>query len=226
MVGSGLLYARDLIVSLDYGQFYLYPYLDPDADLEDDFPDMDEIVQLAIGAGGIAQNPEALVVLSPHQMNFKMPLRVEVWDGPPPGDPAEWPEAFEAHLDVGNRGLAYDSPVEHFAELGVPPGAYHALITGRGFVAHGSTGSMTPGDSWWIQLWPSAGPQGPGACAPGALRATDPKLARPRREDPAEAPAGCRNSPNYQLRARISRRCAWRACAASYLFRGRKLPRS
>jgi hypothetical protein len=149
-----LLYAQDLVVGLDYGQSYLYTYHEPDADFEDD-PAINVMVDRAIDAGGIAQARGVL----------------EAWDGPPPDDAAEWPEAFEAHLDVEDYGgLAYDSPAEHFAQLDVLPSAYHALITGRGFVAHGWPGSTTPGDSWRIRLWPSAGPQAPGACAPGTPR--------------------------------------------------------
>jgi hypothetical protein len=90
VAGSGLLYAEDLVVGLDYGQFYLLPYPD-DADLEDDLPGIDVMVGRAIDAGGIAQSPSTLVVLSPHQVNFAMPLRVEAWDGPPPDDTADWP---------------------------------------------------------------------------------------------------------------------------------------
>jgi hypothetical protein len=156
-----LISAQDLVVGLDYGQFYLYTYRDQDADPEDDLPEIDEVVDRAIDAGGIAQSPDFLVVLSPHQVSSEMPLRVEVWDAPPPDDSAEWPEAFEAHLEVGAGGLAYDSPTARFARLDVLPGAYHAHITGRGFVAHGWPGSTTPGDSWRIRLWPSAGPQAP-----------------------------------------------------------------
>jgi 8-oxo-dGTP pyrophosphatase MutT (NUDIX family) len=116
---------------------------------------------MAIDADGIAQVPGTLVVLSPHQNNFEMPLRVEVWDGPPPDDTAEWPEAFEAHLEIDPHGLSYNSPTMTTVSLGVPPGRYHTLITGRGFVAHGWPGSTTPGDSWRLRLWPSASPQPP-----------------------------------------------------------------
>jgi hypothetical protein len=131
----------------------------------DDEPiDYYEMVVRAIESDGIAQVPGLLLVLSPHQNNFEMSLRVEVWDGPPPDEAAGWPEAFEAHLDVDEGGLIYDSPPGgnvHQVALRVPAGGYHALITGRGFVAHGWPGSTTPGDSWRIRLWPSTGPQAP-----------------------------------------------------------------
>jgi hypothetical protein len=159
MAVSRLVSAEDHVVILDYGQFYLLSYVDPDTG--DELPEVSEVVDQAIASDGIAQIPGLLVVLSPHQANFKTPLRIEVWDGPPPGDAAEWPEAFEAHLDVAHDGLSYHSPAISAVRLGVRPGAYHALITGRGFVAHGWPGSTTPGDSWRIRLWPSPGPLAP-----------------------------------------------------------------
>jgi hypothetical protein len=122
-----------------------------------------ELVVQAIDSDGIAQVPGLLLVLCPRQYNFEMSLRVEVWDSPPADDAAEWPEAFEAHLDVTEDGLIYDSPPGGVNQvpLRVPPGGYHALITGRGFVTHSSPGSTTPGDSWRIRLWPSTGPRAP-----------------------------------------------------------------
>lgn len=161
MAGSLLLSAQNFVASLDYGQFYLNTYLDPEDDPDDEVPDIGELVDMAIDAGGIAQAPGTLVILSPHQANSEMPLRVEIWDAPPPDDAAEWPEAFEAHLDVDHHGLSYDSPTMGSFSLGVPPGAYHALIAGQGFIAHGWTGSATPGDRWRIRLWPSSGPEVP-----------------------------------------------------------------
>jgi hypothetical protein len=161
VAGSRLVGAQDFVVALDYGQFYLRTYSGPDADSDDEFPDISQLVGKAIEADGIAQAHGTLVVLSPHQNNFERPLRAEVWDRPPPDDAAGWPEALEAHLDITDRGLVYDSPTTRAVSLDVPSGAYCALITGRGFVAHGWPGPATPGDDWRIRLWPSAGPQSP-----------------------------------------------------------------
>src|SRR5579864_7912070 len=100
-----LISAEEFVARLDYGQFYLQTYFDPEDDPDDELPDISELVDMAIDAGGIAQAPGTLVVLSPHQANLEMPLRVEIWDAPPLDDAAEWPEAFEAHLDVDHHGL-------------------------------------------------------------------------------------------------------------------------
>jgi hypothetical protein len=44
-----------------------------------------------------------VVVISPHQNNFAMPLRVEVWPAEPPSDLDDWQEAFLTGLVVGPR---------------------------------------------------------------------------------------------------------------------------
>jgi hypothetical protein len=147
----------ELTVALDYGQFYLigrraqHP---SDADL------MLQLLDTAINGPGIASSDgnEVVVVLSPHQNNFAMPLRVELWATQPPDDLDAWQEAFLTGLAVGEEGLAYESPTMEGATIPVPPGRYAARITGRGFVNRGWPGSTTPGDSWRVQLWPASGP--------------------------------------------------------------------
>jgi hypothetical protein len=124
-----LVHRQELVVELDYGQFYLYP-----ADLEPQL--VQEALERVGGGGGIAQSEGVLVVQSPHQNNFSMPLAVEVWDTEPPDDLVDWQEAFEAHLDVGDAGLTYESPTVELTEIAGPPGSYHALITGRGLRCH------------------------------------------------------------------------------------------
>jgi hypothetical protein len=58
-------------------------------------------------------------------------------------------------------------------EIDVPPGLYHALITGRGFVSHGWPGSTEPGDEWRIRLWPSPTPPEPRRLCAFTETATD-----------------------------------------------------
>jgi hypothetical protein len=173
MADSRLLTAHDYVVPLDHGQFWLSSCLCPEEDYPlEDLPELawdelGDLLQQAQETDGIAQIPVefsfsgTVLVLSPHQNNFKMPLRAEVWDGPPPDDIADWPEAFEVHLDVDPHGVNFTSPAMSTVRLDIPAGGYHALITGRGFVAYGWPGSTTPGDSWRIRLWPSTGPQAP-----------------------------------------------------------------
>lgn len=140
------------MVALDYGQFSL----STDADL-----DTMDILNEAIEGRGIAQRRGTTVVLSRHQNNFAMPLRVEVWATPPMDDLDEWELACDVHIDVSEAGLTYASPTMNPAELPVPPGSYRVRVCARGFVAYGFTGSTTPPDVWRLQCWPDDGPDRP-----------------------------------------------------------------
>jgi hypothetical protein len=163
MTQHRLLWAQDHTVAMDYGHFYLEHRVGDDLDDEAyDDRDLSDLISRAHDADGIAWEAGTLAVLSPHQNNFEMPLRVELWDGEPPGDLNDWEEAFEAYLEWEHGGLTYSSPTMDSKDFPIPPGAYQVLITGRGFVAHGWPGSTTPGDRWRLQLWPG----GPAASVP------------------------------------------------------------
>jgi hypothetical protein len=160
MTLHGLLWAQDHTVAMDYGHFYLQHRVVGD-DLDDeayDDLDLSDLISRANDGDGIAWEAGTLAVLSPHQCNFEMPLRVELRDSKPAADLDDWEEAFEAYLKWENGGLTYSSPTVDSTDFPVPPGAYHVLITGRGFVAHGWPGNATPGDSWRLQLWPGNPP--------------------------------------------------------------------
>ncbi len=140
---------HDAIVALDYGQFSLCGR----PGWSDDYM---AYLEAALEGEGIAGDDYGVVVCSPHQNNFEMPFRVEVWDGPPPDDQGEWEEIFHCGLMVNDVGLLYSSPTLAPTVFDLPAGAYSVLICGRGFVNHGWPGSTTPGDVWRVQLWPSA----------------------------------------------------------------------
>ncbi|WP_394840711.1 hypothetical protein LZC95_27010 [Pendulispora brunnea] len=144
-----VVHVQEAVVALDYGQFYLKTgYTEGEDDLA--------VLDRAINGDGIAQGKNILIVLSPHQNNFKMPLRIERWSSEPPTDLEQWQEAFEASLKIDDFGLYYESPTLEGKVLETPPpGMYAVRIAGRGFVAHGWPGSTTPGDQWRIQLWPT-----------------------------------------------------------------------
>jgi hypothetical protein len=152
----GPVQVADLTVTLEYSQFYLVGDLPPDMAAEA----LDRVLDEAIAGQGIASTDgnEYVVVLSPHQVNGAMPLRVEVWPGEPPDDLDQWQEAFCTGLVVGADWLFFESPTAETHVVPVPPGRYAVRITGRGFVRRGWPGSATPGDNWRLQLWPASGP--------------------------------------------------------------------
>lgn len=139
---------QELIVELDYGQFYLCTETRW-------FDVVEQVVEKAITADGIAQERGLVVVLVPHQNNFEMPLRVERWTAEPSDDLDAWQEAFVASVQVGELGLWYDSATIGATSIEAPVGRYAVRISGRGFVNRGWPGSTRPGDVWRIQLWPS-----------------------------------------------------------------------
>ena len=142
------LVAHDSVVCMDYGQFILR------GGQEGQDTDLVRLLERALGAG-IAADRDVVLVLSPHQYNFAMPLRIEVLGEEPPDDLSTWQEVFEVALDVGEYGeLSFESPTVQAQSWEIPPGRYTARIAGRGFVNRGWPGSTEPGDSWRIQLWP------------------------------------------------------------------------
>jgi hypothetical protein len=154
MMDARLIFRQELVVELDYGQFYLHTAnVDPDQ--------VAEVVDQAMHGDGIAQSGGVLVVESPNQNNFEMPLTIEIWDAVPADDLTEWEEVFEAHLEVASAGIVYESPTMEPIQIDAPPGSYHAQITGRGFAGVGWPGSTEPKDEWRLRLWPSPGPDGP-----------------------------------------------------------------
>jgi hypothetical protein len=145
---ASLRLAHDAVVRLDYGQFSLCGSLGRSGGYMGHLED-------ALAGAGIAGDASAVVVCSPHQNNFEMSFRIEVWDREPPKDEADW-EIFLCGLVVDDGGLNYQSPTMNETVFDVPVGNYAVLICGRGFVNHGWPGSTRPGDVWRVQMWPSA----------------------------------------------------------------------
>ena len=152
----GIVVAHDLVVAMDYGQLLLR------GGAPDHYPDDTALLREAMDGDGVAADVTTVLVRSPHQNNFAMAVRVEVWDRAAADDVDDWDEAFEADLNVDANGtLRFESPTLPGTDCAVPPGHYRALITGRGIVTQGWPGSTTPGDSWRVRLWPTDVELGP-----------------------------------------------------------------
>ena len=180
--------AWDLQVFLEYGQFYLEParaeddpYWDPEASTEANLlPDMDagdsmddteDILLRALGwdgseyaapdvAPGIAQGRYTTIVVTPHRDNNDMDLRVELHDGPPPDDLADWQEVFEAAgVAAGPGGMWYHTPTMDSTPLPIPAGTYKIRISGRDFFRpewSEENDTLHYDDKYRFQLWPDA----------------------------------------------------------------------
>lgn len=219
-VTPGLVAAHDLVVAMDYGQFRLRGEL---ASFHSDRALLDEAQN---DGAGVAADGRTVLFLSPHQSNFDMVLRVEVWDRKPSDDLDDWQEVFATLMEVDADGrLWFESPTLTVVGCDVPPGRYRVLVAGRGFVARGRPGPTGPSDSWRVQLWPAEGDSP--SCR---LRSSDPSWAAP----PATASAGTvswTSSPEWKARLRDElfgqppgQTCCRRAEAAALLRMARGGP--
>lgn len=145
---SERLQVEELVVASDYGQFWIYG---TEEAIEKDIM---SLLGEALNGVGIATDDDLLVMLSPHQNNFELALRVEMWSGLPAPDLDDWEEVAEASLRTRTNEVQWSSPTLVSTRLQVPGGLYRLRISGRGFVARGWPGSTTPGDSWRLQFWP------------------------------------------------------------------------
>ncbi|WP_124393479.1 hypothetical protein [Rhodococcus wratislaviensis] len=154
MVASSpsLIASHRLSLVMDYGQFYLSGDSSPDSQ-----EDLEELVGEALSDGTIASSQTSAVVLSPHQNNFDMQMAIEVWDQKPPEDRGDWDQVVDLVVEIDQDGtLLLDSPPGGEPHrVTIDPGRYRVEVCGRGFVALGWPGSIEPGDTWRIRLWPA-----------------------------------------------------------------------
>jgi len=141
---------QELSFVYDYGQVYLY---DAAAAASVDFlAALDDSARtgLTVGVAG------ALVdLLLPLQWNFSAPLVFETVDGDPALDLDDWEHVVEFALPLPTgRLLLEGSGGSGQLDIEVPPGAYGARWSGRGFPP---VGEYVPGessrDSYRLQLW-------------------------------------------------------------------------
>lgn len=161
--------AWDLQVYLEYGQFELEPTRADDEEYWDPEDDTQQILLRALGWNGseypapgvapdIAQGRYTTIVVTPHRGNFDMDLRVEMHDGPPADDSADWQEVFEAGgVTAGPTGIWYHTPTMDSTLLPVPAGTYRIRISGRDFLRpewNEEDDSGHHDDKYRFQLWP------------------------------------------------------------------------
>ena len=112
---------------MDHGQFYLRG---GEAD-----PSELALLERAMAVQPSAGDGSTVVVLSPHQNNFEMPIDIEVFGTRPHGDEAGWQQVCEERIEIGPDGrLQIDSTPMSSDQSSVPPGRKRVQIAGRKIV--------------------------------------------------------------------------------------------
>lgn len=138
-------------LEMDHGQFYLGGGL---GHLDDEYP----LLQQALSAPPHAGDGRTVVVLSPHQSNFHMPVTVQVLLSRPVPDPTMWQQICQDRLEIGEAGtFSIDTTIgTNDVSCPVDPDRYLVEVSGRGFVRYQWQGDE-PADTWRIRLWPDDG---------------------------------------------------------------------
>ena len=160
MTPNGPIRSETYRLFMDYGQFYLFGGGEGDP----------ELVEKAIEDGSIANDGRNIVVLSPHQNNFDMKIKVELWGDRQDADRDQWQFVSDQTIRISDSGILNISSVGT-KEIGFPlsPGTYHVEISGRGFKNVGWPGNTKPGDAWRVRLWADS-PEGNSATLPDTKR--------------------------------------------------------
>lgn len=179
--------AWDLKVALEYGQFSLETGRAEDMEYWDPEDDDLEILNQAQGwdgteyaapkvAPGIAQGRYTTIVVAPHRDNFDMNLRVEIHDGPPVDDLADWQDVFEATVEAGPTGIWYRSPQSSRVRSSRFPPAPTACVS-AGVISCVRNGSMTVQAATTTSTGSSSGPTRSRSNRSGSSGGTTPRAA-------------------------------------------------
>lgn len=153
-------WVRQLEISADHGQFYIYSSL-PALEDEFDSPFLNALADAhgtrrfigADGSGGLID------VMTPSQWNWNVPMRVELWDAEPPTDADGWDHEVDVDfvVDAGFPQVWFEASGGYAAAgaVEIPPGEYRVRISGSGYdaswAAHIET--RTGHESFRMQLW-------------------------------------------------------------------------
>jgi hypothetical protein len=145
-VEPSLISTQRLEFAMDYGYFTVR------GSASDDEPGL---VARALAEPPTASDGKMVVVLSPHQNNFALPITVEAWTSAPVSDRDAWQQVSEDSITVGAHGsLYFESPTLDGVACPIGPGDYVLEVSGRGFMTRGWPGSTEPGDEWRVRVWP------------------------------------------------------------------------
>ena len=151
----------ELTAASDYGAIFVYDAEDFVHRHLDHLSDEggDDVITRAMDDGAesrrfVGHDDGFVVILPPSQYNFEAPLKVEVGEGPPPDDSADWDHVVDVPLPLPSGHLVFEASGGGPAtEAVVPANTYRARISGRDFVA--GIGEIEGHESWRVQLWPA-----------------------------------------------------------------------
>jgi|ERR1051325_1809695 hypothetical protein len=131
----------------DYFQFYLQDE-GADGNLGDAWTDtaVNDLLALAPGTIGVGT-----------VRNMDVPVEIEIVNGPPQNDLAQWDHVMECGIDVPSGRLVIAGCTDYFpdaARLNIAPGTYRARIY-YGDLDSLSEDGLTGDDHYRIVLWPS-----------------------------------------------------------------------
>ncbi|MFB2556519.1 hypothetical protein [Herbiconiux liangxiaofengii] len=139
---------QSAVIAMDYGQFTVSG---------GGASDPLQLVEAALTNPPSSDDGKTVLVLSPHQNNFAMPVDIEICSARPIDDRADWEQVSEHAVAVGAQGVVIASPTLDEHRFDLEPGDYLLEISGRKFVVIGWPGTTNPNDEWRIRFWPRWG---------------------------------------------------------------------
>lgn len=151
---------RELEVVADHSQIYIFDPARPPStapSTEDDNEALRALDDAYESRRFVGYDRDGLVdVLTPSQYNPRVPVRVEVGQGPPPLDLAAWDHVVEVPLPVASGRLMFMASGSGISrETTVPGRTYRARISGRGLVEDYEEIEGQVRESFRLQLWPA-----------------------------------------------------------------------
>lgn len=155
-----LVQVTELTVGVDFFQVYIFDLASPGADIGNGvlLRALDDANQ---SGRGIGVSDGLIDVLAPVRFNYEAPMRVEVLDGEPADDIAEWDHVVDLDFDAPSGKVAFlesgETEIEFVCE--VPVGRYRSRVSVTGYDHPVLMGGGL--DSYRLQLWPRGSDQEP-----------------------------------------------------------------
>jgi hypothetical protein len=143
--------SRNVEIQIDYGAVCISDQANADDPAGDT---VERALDDAEGPLRVGRADKLVVLTTPVQFNYATPMRVEVWPNEPADDSAGWDHVVDIDLDLPTGQLRFrqNGPADEAVSCEVPPGAYRARLSGRGYEHTNPQGGGL--DDYRVQLWP------------------------------------------------------------------------